>query len=240
MMKKMIVISAFLFSCQAFAEYALSGLADTDKRTTTEITHADNTNNEYLHQLEEALVSGWQIGNWEPCNKACGGGIRTRTVTCPVGFECRTTKPSTTQSCNTHSCSIPATRYCDAGWSLSGSTCSGYSCKLTATSYCAFVTGSCYSARDAVWDGALKGRRLHYTNWWLNNQPITSSYDGRVYKCNGGVASRTNGSAACSSDDGTFHSYTRETKEICQYQSKTAKYRCPTGYRLSGVTCYPN
>lgn len=53
----------------------------------------------------------WNTGNWGTCSKTCGSGTQTRTVTCRDGSGgtvsdsyCAGTKPSTSQSCNTHAC----------------------------------------------------------------------------------------------------------------------------------------
>ena len=57
----------------------------------------------------------WKTGNWGSCTQSCGGGTQTRSVYCyrADGFTvndsyCSGTKPSTSQSCNTHSCAVCA------------------------------------------------------------------------------------------------------------------------------------
>ena len=49
-------------------------------------------------------VGGWTAGSWGACSKPCGGGTRTRPVTCNHDW-CTGFKPTSSQSCNTQSCS---------------------------------------------------------------------------------------------------------------------------------------
>lgn len=56
--------------------------------------------------------SDWDIGEWSRCSRACGGGIKTRSVICKNGndvevpdSECGGTKPETQESCGTNECS---------------------------------------------------------------------------------------------------------------------------------------
>jgi hypothetical protein len=53
----------------------------------------------------------WQTGSWSTCNKPCGGGTQTRSVTCQTTTDsnCAGTKPATSQSCNTQACPTPPT-----------------------------------------------------------------------------------------------------------------------------------
>jgi hypothetical protein len=45
----------------------------------------------------------WKVGSWSSCSKSCGGGTKTRSVSC-TGVVCKDAKPSSSQSCNTSSC----------------------------------------------------------------------------------------------------------------------------------------
>ena len=53
----------------------------------------------------------WEEGEWTQCSRACGGGLRTRTVTCVDGegnsvldSECSAAKPATQETCNSQAC----------------------------------------------------------------------------------------------------------------------------------------
>lgn len=53
----------------------------------------------------------WSVGSWSACSKTCGGGTKTRSVTCIASdgtvysdSYCTTTKPATSQACNTAAC----------------------------------------------------------------------------------------------------------------------------------------
>lgn len=49
------------------------------------------------------ITGPWDAGSWGACSASCGGGTRTRTVTCPFD-SCTGTQPASSQSCNTQSC----------------------------------------------------------------------------------------------------------------------------------------
>jgi hypothetical protein len=49
-------------------------------------------------------TSTWQTGSWGACNKSCGGGTQTRSVTCKANHFCPGAKPATSQACNTSAC----------------------------------------------------------------------------------------------------------------------------------------
>lgn len=57
----------------------------------------------------------WRTGSWGSCSRNCGGGSRTRSVTCSMSGFCNTIyPPDETQSCNTQDCE----------WSISWGSCS--------------------------------------------------------------------------------------------------------------------
>ena len=55
----------------------------------------------------EQCLSSWTTGSWSACSKTCGGGVKTRVVTCPKGYKCTGARPATSAACNTNPC---------AGW----------------------------------------------------------------------------------------------------------------------------
>ena len=76
----------------------------------------------------------WNTGAWGACSKSCGGGTKTRSVTCKSSdgktvssTYCSGGKPSTSQSCNTQAC---ATGGCTImhpiSWTTNGKTCVEY------------------------------------------------------------------------------------------------------------------
>ncbi|KAF5829614.1 hypothetical protein DUNSADRAFT_15833 [Dunaliella salina] len=78
----------------------------------------DRTNFAWSHQAfsivnREVDFYQWQTSSWGPCSQACGFGTKERSVYCINAFTsqeadpgfCNTyTKPSTSQTCNTHGC----------------------------------------------------------------------------------------------------------------------------------------
>ena len=92
-------------------------------------------------ETTSSCSSSWIVGSWSACSKTCGGGIQTRTVSCPSGKTCLGVKPATSQQCNTQVCS--------ASWSVSpwgscSKTCGGGIKKRTVTCPVGF---SCVEAK---------------------------------------------------------------------------------------------
>lgn len=64
----------------------------------------------------ESIYHRWQVTKWSPCSKSCGGGHRSRNVTCtqvvnkftdPVTKDptlCSENKPRSQEICNHHHC----------------------------------------------------------------------------------------------------------------------------------------
>ncbi|MEM9468593.1 MAG: thrombospondin type-1 domain-containing protein [Pseudomonadota bacterium] len=50
----------------------------------------------------------WNTGRWRNCNRICGGGTQSRSVTCsgPTNADCSANRPRSSRSCNTQPCSI--------------------------------------------------------------------------------------------------------------------------------------
>lgn len=127
------IFSLFLLLGATFAhaqmDFNLGSLSSNEKRNIQQITQADTVNVDTLAALEAALVTHWRVGSWTGCSRTCGGGTRTRTVTCPAGFECAGSKPSTSQSCNTNSCNWTVggwggcTKSCGGGYRYRSVTC---------------------------------------------------------------------------------------------------------------------
>lgn len=78
-----------------------------------------------------AAVYNWDIGAWGACSKTCGGGTQTRAVVCKAedgttvsDTYCTIAKPSTSQACNTHDCTVTYTYDWVAGvWGACSKTC---------------------------------------------------------------------------------------------------------------------
>ena len=56
--------------------------------------------------------ANWDVSSWSSCSNICGGGIQTRTVTCPTGKVCLDTKPEVIQSCNAQRCPVKPNLTC--------------------------------------------------------------------------------------------------------------------------------
>ena len=92
-------------------------------------------NGSYQYQSCSANCSySWIQGSWSGCSASCGGGTRTRTVTCQrqdgqtvADSFCSGGKPATSESCNTQSC--VSYSWNAGGWSTCGGACA------TKTSY---------------------------------------------------------------------------------------------------------
>ena len=66
--------------------------------------------------LEMYFICRWQVNKWSPCSKSCGGGHRSRNVTCiqvinkffdPVTKDptlCSENQPQSQETCNHHHC----------------------------------------------------------------------------------------------------------------------------------------
>ena len=88
----------------------------------------------------KTCTSAWLVGSWSVCSKSCGTGSQTRSVTCPDGKVCLSTKPETSQICNTQVCTTSwrtsswsrCSKSCGTGTQTRSVTCpSGYVCSGT-------------------------------------------------------------------------------------------------------------
>lgn len=52
----------------------------------------------------DSIGNDWEVGEWGPCSAKCGGGLQTRSVTCPEGKSCSKTRPRTSVKCNQQRC----------------------------------------------------------------------------------------------------------------------------------------
>ncbi len=78
-----------------------------------------------------ADVFNWVPGSWSSCSATCGGGSRSRSVTCQNGLNvivndsnCTAAKPNTNGACNSHSCSYNYT-WVSGSWGTCSQTCGG-------------------------------------------------------------------------------------------------------------------
>lgn len=83
----------------------------------------------------------WVPSSWSACSKTCGGGTQIRSVNCQrddgvyVGDSyCSGTKPGTSQTCNTQSCTSSYTyNWMTGSWSACSKTCGGGSATRSVT-----------------------------------------------------------------------------------------------------------
>ena len=75
-------------------------------------------------KCNEALCPQWDAGPWSECSKSCGGGIRTRNITCQnrhVGECLVKEKPNATQKCS----DVPCPQWALSEWSECSKSCEG-------------------------------------------------------------------------------------------------------------------
>lgn len=156
----------------------------------------------------QLVAEHWDTGAWSTCTKACGGGTQTRTVTCLDGADqpqadaaCATTKPATTQACQTASClapdtlvvdgeasSIPISTETGAGrWVTYGGTAGG---KWIAVAFPAKPTFARDYPTAATWDAThayVEVTDDATGDWWTSDlgHPVvyvrTRSVDGKLH-----------------------------------------------------------
>ena len=71
---------------------------------------------------KKTCTTSWTVAGWGSCNKSCGGGTQSRSVTCKSGYSCTGTKPATSQACNTQMCT---TNWVVGSWGSCSKSCGG-------------------------------------------------------------------------------------------------------------------
>ncbi len=125
----------------------------------------------------KTCTSSWTVSAWGTCSKSCGTGTQSRTVTCPAGKVCLSTKPVTVQNCNTHVCT---TSWRTSSWSACNKSCGGGSQTRSVTCPSGYV---CNGAKPA-------------TSQSCNTQSCTASWKAGSWSvcsktCGGGSQTRT-------------------------------------------------
>jgi len=186
----------------------------------------------------------WVTRNWGGCSKSCGGGVKTRKVTCSQTYCKPNTKPAVSTSCNTQRCPIPV-YYCPsvygAGWSPSGAHCvkSSYACTYSSSSRCTkYWSNGCKGnvGSQGVY-ASFNGTRVYSgggRNSNVHTFPGTFAYGGVTYRC-GSHRNTEESSRNCGSRHGSARSES-SYYEICR---NNVQYRsiCPAGWYYSGGVC---
>ena len=255
MIRIILLFAALIMPAVSFAEYQLSGLTDSNKRSVTDITTADTTNNDNLAILESAITRPPSVGNWGSCSSGCGTGKQYRTVSCPSGYICDTTGIATQRNCNTHPCRVSVTGwYCPSGYSLSGSRC------IRSQNNCTYTENSTYSqcriseiTGDSAGPGRCGGRKGDISSYAYVNGSGGYISNNTSILTGSFTVPETSTRATCGShiksrnthmgygDHGTCRTRT-DYYEICITTTTTinASGHCPAGYRYDSNqrNCY--
>ncbi|MCO5114315.1 MAG: hypothetical protein M9899_09070 [Bdellovibrionaceae bacterium] len=148
----------------------------------------------------------WLIGSWGACSEVCGGGQRSRSVTCKhkdgateADNKCPSPKPATSETCNSDPCTS-GYYWKVSEWSTCSKTC-GTGIR-TRTVSCVNGAGQaapndslCEGTRPAE-QGTCNSHACESTYTWY-----TGDWGNCSKTCGGGIQTRT---VACLRDNGTF------------------------------------
>lgn len=164
----------------------------------------------------------WQTGSWGSCSRDCGGGSRTRSVTCSMSGYCSGSEPATSESCNTQSC---------PEWSVSWGSCN-QECgggTQSASLSCA-LPGSCGTQPESQRECNTHSCQWQSSPWSSCSQPCSGGSQTRAISCpRSGFCheTRPESQRACNT-----HS--------CQWQSSSwlsCSQQCGGGTQTRTVTC---
>ncbi len=147
----------------------------------------------------------WKAGSWGSCSKSCGGGTKTRSVTCSA-IECTGSKPAIRTSCNTQACTAS---WSVGGWGSCSKSCGGGTKTRSVTCPSGYV---CNGAKPA-------------TSTSCNTQSCGSSSCGGA-RCSGGpiVVCKAGTSTRCtyvSGMNGCHCTYKSSNPSGCKYNPIT-------------------
>lgn len=119
----------------------------------SEFTSSGCSTPEECEDVIEQGIPSWHEGDWSRCSMACGGGQKTRLVQCHStsdvvipDSECTGTKPATSQSCNSQTCTADyswnvgpygtCSKTCGSGSKYRNVTCQSKTGVYVAENYC--------------------------------------------------------------------------------------------------------
>lgn len=180
----------------------------------------------------------WNAGPYGSCSKTCGGGTRTRTVVCQdqsgntvADSLCSaSTKPATSEACNTDSC--PAVSY---AWNVTAGTCSKQCGGGTATDVVVCKRNDGVTVADSFCTGTKPATTrscntdpcpTQYTYAWETGSFSTCSKD-----CGEGTQTR---SVTCKRNDGTYVAETYCSSTTKPATSQSCKIKdCAAGRKVT-------
>ncbi|MGH1468080.1 MAG: thrombospondin type-1 domain-containing protein [Bdellovibrionales bacterium] len=167
----------------------------------------------------------WNVGPYGSCSKTCGGGAKYRNVTCQskegifvAESFCTTTKPDTSEACNTDACPADTFNWTPGTWGSCSKTCGGgtYSRSVTCQNGLGVIVDDSYcTAVKPDSNGSCNTHSCSYNYTWVNGSWGTCSKT-----CGGGTQSRSLG---CRRDDGVYVPHT-----LCSAPAPNTTRACNT------------
>ncbi len=167
----------------------------------------------------------WNVGPYTACSQTCGGGVKSRDVTCQsrAGVftdesSCTEAKPTTSTSCNVNTCPENTFSWIPSSWGSCSQTCGGGTYLRSVTCQNGFkiiVDDSHCTLTKPSLEGSCNTQSCSYAYNWVEGNWGTCSQT-----CDSGTQSRSQG---CRRDDGLYVPHT-----LCTSPRPTTSRPCNT------------